>query len=89
MKGKILVMNYDALKEEYRSRPFQLWLATGGFGCSPSARGRRVFATNMYDGEQTSFYRQDFAGIRKKGSFGRSTETVSVRIYQSGIAEHQ
>lgn len=31
-EGKILVMNYDALKEEYRSRPFQLWLATGGFG---------------------------------------------------------
>ena len=65
-EGKILVMNYDALKEEYRSRPFQLWLATGGFGCSPSARGRRVFATNMYDGEQTSFYRQDFAGIVRK-----------------------
>lgn len=63
--GKILVMNYDTLKPEYRSRPYQLWLATGGFGCSPTARGRRVFATNLYDGEQSSFYRQDFAGILK------------------------
>lgn len=25
-----------------------------------------MFATNMYDGEQTSFYRQDFAGIVRK-----------------------
>ena len=63
--GKILVMNYDALKPEYRSRPYQLWLATGGFGCSPTARGRRVFATSLYDGEQSSFYRQDFTGIIK------------------------
>lgn len=64
-RGKILVMNYDALKPEYRSRPYQLWLATGGFGCSPAARGRRVFATSLYDGEQSSFYRQDFTGIIK------------------------
>lgn len=58
-------MNYDALKPEYRSRPYQLWIATGGFGCSPTARGRRVFATSLYDGEQSSFYRQDFTGIIK------------------------
>ena len=45
--------------------PSQLWFATGGFGCSPTARGRRVFATSLYDGEQSSFYRQDFAGIIK------------------------
>lgn len=25
--GKILVMNYEALKPEYRSRPYQLWLS--------------------------------------------------------------
>lgn len=59
-------MNFDILKPEYRSRPYQLWLATGGFGCSPTARGRRVFATNLYDGEQGSFYRQDFSGILKR-----------------------
>lgn len=64
-KGRILVMNFDALKPEYRSRPYQLWLATGGFGCSPTASGRRVYATNLYGGEQCSFYRQDFAGILK------------------------
>ncbi len=64
-EGKILVMNYDVLKPEYRSRPYQLWLAMGGFGCSPTAKGRRIFATNLYDGEESSFYRQDFAGILK------------------------
>lgn len=49
----------------YRSRPYQLWLATGGFGCSPIASGRRIFATSLYDGERSSFYRQDFSGIIK------------------------
>lgn len=63
--GKVLVMNFDTLKPEYRSRQHQLWLATGGFGCSPTARGRRIFATSLYDGEQSNFYRQDFAGILK------------------------
>lgn len=63
--GQVLVMKYDVLKPEYRNRPNQLWQAEGGFGCSPSARGRRVYATSLYDGERTSFYRQDFAGIVK------------------------
>lgn len=63
--GKVLVMNFDTLRPEYRSRQHQLWIANGGFGCSPTARGRRIFVTSLYDGEQTSFYRQDFAGILK------------------------
>lgn len=63
--GKTLVMNYDVLKPEYRNRANQLWFATGGFGCSPTAKGRRIFVTNLFDGEKTSFYRQDFAGIVK------------------------
>lgn len=63
--GKILVMNYDVLKPEYRNRANQLWIATGGFGCNPTARGRRVFVESLFDGEETSFYRQDFAGIVK------------------------
>ena len=62
-RGKILVMNYDALKPEYRSRPYQLWLATGGFGCSPAARGRRVFATSLYDGEQRVFTGRTLQGL--------------------------
>lgn len=61
--AQVLVMKYDVLKPEYRNRPNQLWLAEGGFGCSPSARGRRVYVTSLYDGERASFYRQDFAGI--------------------------
>lgn len=63
--GQTLVLNYDVLKPEYRCRPNQLWLATGGCGCSPAARGRRVFVTNLFDGEETSFYRHEFAGIVK------------------------
>ena len=36
-EGKVLAMRPEVLKEEYRTGEFQLWLATGGFGCSPTA----------------------------------------------------
>lgn len=87
--GKILVMNYAVLKPEYRSRPYQLWLATGGFGCSPTARGRKVFVTSLYDGEQSSFYRQDFTGIVKPEVFEEVQSQYGFKIsnqeVQNGI----
>ncbi len=97
--GKILVMNFDVLKPEYRSRQHQLWLATGGFGCSPTARGRRVYATSLYDGEQSSFYRQDFAGILKnevweevKGQYdfvlsGQKVSANNIKMPQEGMEQ--
>lgn len=41
-------------------------LAEGGFGCSPSARGRAVYATCLGDGERTRWNREDFAGVLKE-----------------------
>ena len=61
--GKLLVMKAETLKEEYRTPENQLFYATGGFGCRPNASGRRVFGIFLSDGEQTSFYRQDFHGV--------------------------
>ena len=60
---KLLVLRAEVLKEEYRSPENQLFYATGGFGCSPSASGRKVFGEFLSDGEQTSFDRHDFMGI--------------------------
>ena len=37
---------------------WQVWQENGN-------GSRRVFATSLYDGEQSSFYRQDFTGIIK------------------------
>lgn len=63
--GKVLVLDPTILKDEYKSPDYQLFRATGGFGCSPTARGRRVYGQFLKDGEETSFYRQDFLGVLK------------------------
>lgn len=63
--GKVLVLDPTVLKDQYKSPDFQLFLADGGFECSPTARGRRVYGKFLKDGEETSFYRQDFIGVLK------------------------
>ncbi|MDO4562527.1 MAG: DUF3849 domain-containing protein [Clostridia bacterium] len=65
MKGKVVVLSRMALKEEYWTPENQLWLATGGFGCSPTASGRAVYATCLYDGENTRWERHQIAGVLK------------------------
>lgn len=65
LKNRVVVLKPECLKDEYRFPDFQLLYATGGFGCSPTARGRRVFAEFLRDGEKTSFYREDFFGVIK------------------------
>ncbi len=60
---KVVVIRADILLPEYRGRSHQMFLATGGFGCSPDARGRTVFGTNLYSGEHERWYRQDLFGV--------------------------
>lgn len=67
LEGKVLVMSPFTLKESYWQQKNQLWLATGGFGCSPSAAGRAVYATCLGDGEKARWNREDFIGILKEG----------------------
>lgn len=62
-KGKLLIIRAEILKEEFRTLENQLFLASGGFGCDPTASGRKVFGSFLSDGEQTHFYRSDFVGI--------------------------
>lgn len=63
LEGKVLVLSPDSLKESYREPKNQLWLAEGGFGCSPNAAGRAVYATCLGDGEHTRWDRSDFIGV--------------------------
>jgi len=60
--GRVLVMSPDTLKESRWDPRNQLWLAEGGFGCSPTASDRAVYATCLGDGEQTRWDRSDFIG---------------------------
>ena len=66
LTGKVLVMSPSTLKESYWAQENQLWLATGGFGCSPTAAGRAVYATCLGDGEHTRWNRSDFIGILRE-----------------------
>lgn len=62
-KDKVLVMSPDTLRESCWSPRDQLWLAQGGFGCSPTASGRAVYAACLGDGEETRWNREDFTGV--------------------------
>ena len=62
-KGKLLIIRADVLKEECRTPENQLFLASSGFGCSPTSSGRKVYGQFLSDGEKTQFYRSDFVGV--------------------------
>ena len=58
MEGKVIVLNHMSMKEEYWKPEYQLCLATGGFGCRPTASGRAVYATCLYDGDKARWNRK-------------------------------
>ena len=62
-KGRVLVLSPDTLRESCWDARNQLWLSEGGFGCSPTALGRAVYATCLWDGEKTRWDRSDFTGV--------------------------
>lgn len=64
-EDQVLVLRADVLKEEFKSPENQLFYVKSGFGCSPTASGRKVFGIFLNDGEKTNFNRADFAGIIK------------------------
>lgn len=64
-KDKVMVLNPSILKDEYKTRDFQLIHCVGGFGCSPTARGRSVFGEFLKDGEKVEYHRTDFIGEAK------------------------
>jgi hypothetical protein len=63
LTGKVVVITPDVLAPEYRSLSFQLALATGGFGCSPDARGQAVYCTELYSGDKSRWNRSDILGV--------------------------
>lgn len=61
-EGKVMILKPEILDKPYRKRKFLLWQATGGFGCSPSACGRAVYADCLGDKEHARWDRHDFVG---------------------------
>ena len=61
--SKIIVLNPEKLRPEYRFASEQLILATGGFGCSPTARGGQITGINLSSSNDETHRREDFLGI--------------------------
>jgi len=82
--GKILVLRPYILKDEYKNSNNQLILAQHGFGCSPTAIGRKVFGVYLLDGEKCQFNRLNFIGILKDEHI---TEWAKEKIANLNIPE--
>ncbi len=65
LTGKVVVISPKYLKEEYWSPENQLWLATGGFGCSPTASGSVIFSTCLIDDDENEWRRSHVIGALK------------------------
>lgn len=63
LSGKYVVIAASRLGKRYQFPQYQIFLASGGFGCSPIASGQKVFGTECYDGSEATWRRQDFVGI--------------------------
>ena len=61
--GQLLILKPSALAPWAKEPDNQLWIASHGFGTSPTASGRAVYAQNLFDGEKARFNRADFYGV--------------------------
>lgn len=61
--GKVVVMRPEILRTEFQRPDCQVFLVTGGFGAQGSARGRKMFCTNLYHGRNEVFFRSDVLGM--------------------------
>jgi len=66
LEGKILVISPTRMNDKYKTPEDQLFMATGGFGCSPSKSGRAVYGYFLKDDEHCRWDRDAFIGILKE-----------------------
>lgn len=45
LEGKLIIIEDKFFKENFKDAKYQLVLAVGGFGCSPTARGNAIYVT--------------------------------------------
>lgn len=62
LEGRIVVINPDKLRREYRLASCQLKLCIGGFGAYPGSRGTSCLCVDLHTGRHSSFRRSDVLG---------------------------
>jgi hypothetical protein len=63
LENKVVIINPERLRPEYRTADKQLVLVTGGFGAHANSRGRAVYTTNLYSGKESRWNREDILGV--------------------------
>lgn len=63
IENKVVIINGDKLRPEFRHASHQLMLCTGGFGSHANARGRMCYCISLYDGRKISYNRSDILGV--------------------------
>lgn len=64
-EGKVVVISPKFFSARYNTPEFQLFLAECGFGCSPTASGRKIYGKFLKDGESANITRSDVIGVIK------------------------
>lgn len=65
-ENKFVIIAPKFFKPEYRSAEYQLFYATGGFGCDPSKIGNAVFGADI--GESYRQERYNLLGVATEGA---------------------
>lgn len=63
LTGCNLVLSHTRLNRRYQLPRFQIFKATGGFGCKEGSLGSKVFGVFVADNEDSAYRRSDFIGI--------------------------
>lgn len=82
--GKVIVINSDVLRHEYRSGAHQLYVVTGGFGAESQSRGRAVYADKLCTGDSQRFNREDIVGVLKESAMPAWAKEKLTEYQQKG-----
>lgn len=72
-----LVLSHTRLNRRYQSPRFQIFQATGGFGCQEGSLGSAVYGIHIADGESARWNRNDFIGIASDELVTKALEDLS------------
>ena len=77
LTGQFLVLSHERLNRRYQMPRFQIFKATGGFGCKEGSLGRAVFGIHPADGEDARWSRSDFIGIASTQLVARAMQDMA------------
>ena len=77
LTGQVLVLAHNRLNRRYQMPRFQIFKATGGFGCQEGSLGRAVFGFHVADNEDARWDRNDFIGIATHELIERALEDTT------------